>query len=49
MQSNQYLAPIPGQGMHIALMFIADTGTYDQQWRRPYQTVFDRCKSGSHR
>jgi hypothetical protein len=42
MQSNQYLAPIPGQGMHIALMFIADTGTYDQQWRRPYQTVFDR-------
>lgn len=39
---NQYLAPVAGQGIRIALMFIADTGTYDQQWQRPYQASFDR-------
>lgn len=40
--SNQYLAPIPGQGMRVALMFIADTGTYEHQYRRPYHATFDR-------
>jgi hypothetical protein len=39
---NQYLAPIGNQGLRIVLMFIADTGTYDQQFQRPFQASFDR-------
>lgn len=42
MQANHYLSPVSNSGLHIALMFIADTGTYDQQYNRPYHASFDR-------
>lgn len=36
---NSYLQPVPAQGLRVKLMFIADTGTYEQQHRRPYESV----------
>lgn len=30
-----------GQGIQVAKLLIHETGTYNQQWRRPYQTSLD--------
>jgi len=39
---NSFLALNPNQGMRIRALMMADTGTYDQQWRRPYESVVSR-------
>lgn len=36
---NDYLANVTGRNMRIISLRIADTGTYDDQWSRPYQSV----------
>lgn len=36
---NSYLPVGTNRGIRIAVLKIADTGTYEQQWHRPYETV----------
>lgn len=36
---NQFIPKVPNRGLHVMRMFISDIGTYEQQYRRPFEST----------